>query len=140
MLGIGAAGFMTAITAHDQGADVLILDKAPETHVVGNSCVGGQDYWWPSDSNKAVEYQKAMSDGDSIPGDRTKAFQEHLIHVTEWLTKMGADIQTLTYPGEYPEFPGGMGRVCRFTKGNGYQRLWLLLMENALKKESPGPI
>jgi 3-oxosteroid 1-dehydrogenase len=134
VLGIGAVGLMTAITAHDQGADVLILEKAPETHAGGNSRVCGQGYWCPSDSNKAVEYQKAMRDGYPIPGDRTKAFHEHSIHVTEWLTKMGADMQTLTYAGEYPEFPGGMGHVCRSTKGNGYQRLWLLLMENAPKK------
>ena len=30
VLGIGAAGLMTAITAFDQGSDVLILEKAPE--------------------------------------------------------------------------------------------------------------
>ena len=134
VLGIGAAGLMTAITAYDQGADVLILEKAPEAHAGGNTRVSGQGYWCPSDSNKAVEYQKAMSDGYPIPDDVTKVFHEHSIHVTEWLTKMGADMRTMPTAGEYPEFPGGAGNVCWSTKGNGYQRLWLLLMENALKK------
>ena len=36
VLGIGGAGLMTAITARDQGADVLILEKAPEAHAGGN--------------------------------------------------------------------------------------------------------
>src|SRR3974390_2209814 len=63
VLGIGAAGLITAITAYDQGADVLILEKAPEAHAGGNTRVSGQGYWCPADSNKAVEYQKAMSDG-----------------------------------------------------------------------------
>ncbi|MBP1609413.1 MAG: hypothetical protein H6Q04_1648, partial [Acidobacteria bacterium] len=134
VLGIGAAGLMTAITAYDQGADVLILEKAPEAHAGGNTRVSGQGYWCPSDSNKAFEYQKAISDGYPIPDDMAKVFHEHSIHVTEWLTKMGADMRTIQTPGEYPEFPGGAGYVCWSTKGNGFQRLWLLLMENALEK------
>jgi succinate dehydrogenase/fumarate reductase flavoprotein subunit len=134
VLGTGAAGLMTAITAHDQGADVLILEKAPEAHAGGNTRVSGQGYWCPSDSNKAFAYQKAMSDGFPVPEDMQRVFHEHSIHVTEWLTKMGADISTMSYAGEYPEFPGGVGHVCWSTKGSGFQRLWLLLMENAFQK------
>jgi len=134
VLGTGAAGLMTAITAYDQGADVLILEKAPEAHAGGNTRVSGQGYWCPSDTNKAIEYQKAMSDGYPIPDDMARVFHERSIHVTEWLTKMGADMKTMKTAGEYPEFPGGAGNVCWSTKGNGFQRLWILLMEQALKK------
>ncbi|MBP1624300.1 MAG: hypothetical protein H6Q07_2320, partial [Acidobacteria bacterium] len=86
VLGLGAAGLMTAITAYDQGADVLILEKAPENHAGGNTRVSGQGYWCPPDSNKAVDYQKAISDGYPIPDDMAQVFHEHSIHVTEWLT------------------------------------------------------
>ena len=41
MLEIGAEGLRTAITAHDKGSDVLILEKAPETHAGGNPRVCG---------------------------------------------------------------------------------------------------
>ena len=78
VLGIGAAGLMTAITAYDQGADVLILEKAPEAHAGGNTRVSGQGYWCPSDSNKAVEYQKAMSDGYPIPDDMAQGLPRTL--------------------------------------------------------------
>ena len=64
------------------------------------------------DSDKAVEYQKAMGQGRPIPDDMAKVFHEHSIHVTEWLTKMGADMRTIPTPGEYPDFPGGAGNVC----------------------------
>jgi succinate dehydrogenase/fumarate reductase flavoprotein subunit len=134
VLGIGAAGLTTAITACDLGADVLILEKAPEAHAGGNTRVSGQGYWCPSDSDNASQYQKAMSDGYPIPDETTKAFHKHSIHVTKWLAELGADMQTLPTKGEYPEFPGGAGNVCWDKKGNGFQRLWLLLMENALKK------
>ncbi len=49
VLGTGGSGLMTAITAKDQGADVLILEKAPEAHAGGNTRVSGQGYWCPSD-------------------------------------------------------------------------------------------
>jgi len=136
VLGIGAAGLMTAITARDRGADVLILEKAPEAHAGGNTRVSGQGYWCPSDSDKALEYQKAMSDGYPIPEDMAKVFHEHSIHVTEWLAEMGADMRTMKTLGEYPEFPGGAGYVCWDKKGNGWQRLWLLMMDNAIKKRN----
>ena len=83
-----------------------------------------------------MEYQKAMSDGFPIPDEVTEAFHKRSVHVTEWLTEMGADMRTIPTPGEYPEFPGGAENVCWSTKGNGFQRLWLLLMENALKKRN----
>ena len=134
VLGTGGSGLMTAITAKDQGADVLILEKAPEAHAGGNTRVSGQGYWCPSDYDKSVAYQKAMSDGYPIPDDVTKIFHEHSIHVTEWLTKMGADMRTIPTQGEYPEFPGGAQNVCWSKLGNGFQRLWILLKENALKR------
>lgn len=134
VLGLGAAGLMTAITAGDRGADVLILEKAPEEHAGGNTRVSGQGYWCPETTENAVEYQKAMSDGYPIPDDMTQAFHEHSIHVTEWLSEMGADMRTIPTQGEYPDFPGKAENVCWDTKGNGFQRLWILLMENAARR------
>jgi succinate dehydrogenase/fumarate reductase flavoprotein subunit len=40
--GFGAAGFAASITAHDLGAKVLILEKAPEGQHGGNTRVAGQ--------------------------------------------------------------------------------------------------
>jgi succinate dehydrogenase/fumarate reductase flavoprotein subunit len=134
VLGIGAAGLMTSITAKDQGADVLILEKAPEEHAGGNTRVSGQGYWCPETTDNAVEYQKGLSNGFPIPDDMEQVFHEHSIHVTEWLTELGADMQTIPTAGEYPDFPGAAEYVCWSTEGNGFQRLWLLLMENAIQK------
>jgi succinate dehydrogenase/fumarate reductase flavoprotein subunit len=76
-----------------------------------------------------------MSDGYPIPDDVTRAFHERSIHLTDWLEKMGADMKTMSTAGEYPEFPGGAGNVCWAKTGNGYQRLWILLKDNALKRK-----
>ena len=75
-----------------------------------------------------------MSDGFPIPDDMAKVFHENSIHVTEWLTKMGADMRTMKTGGEYPDFPGGAGYVCWNKLGPGFQRLWLLLMKNAIEE------
>ena len=89
VLGIGAAGLMTAITAYDQGSDVLILEKAPEAHAGGNTRVSGQGYWCPPDTNKAIEYQKAMSDGYPIPDDVTEVFHKHSVQCNGMAYKDG---------------------------------------------------
>ncbi len=135
VLGIGGAGLVTAITARDNGADVLILEKAAEAHAGGNTRVSGQGYWCPSDFDNSVAYQNAMSDGYPIPDDVTRAFHQRSIHITEWLEKIGADMRTIPTKGEYPEFPGGAGNVCWAEVGQGYQRLWLLLIDNAHKRK-----
>ena len=44
VVGLGAAGAATAITAHDLGAEVLILEKAPEGQEGGNTRVAAQGY------------------------------------------------------------------------------------------------
>ena len=75
VLGTGAAGLVTAIVAHDLGAKVLILEKAPETHAGGNSRVAGQGFWSPLDLKQAVEYQKGLNDGFPVPDDVVETFQ-----------------------------------------------------------------
>ena len=42
--GFGAAGAAAAITVQDAGAQVLMLEKAPEGHEGGNFRVAGQGY------------------------------------------------------------------------------------------------
>ncbi|HYB45603.1 MAG TPA: FAD-binding protein, partial [Nitrososphaerales archaeon] len=48
VLGTGFAGQMSAITAAENGAQVLILEKAPQKWQGGNSRVCGQGIWTPS--------------------------------------------------------------------------------------------
>jgi succinate dehydrogenase/fumarate reductase flavoprotein subunit len=44
VVGFGAAGVAAAVTAHDMGAKVVILEKAPEGQEGGNTRVAGQGY------------------------------------------------------------------------------------------------
>ena len=44
VVGFGAAGVATSVTAHELGAKVVILEKAPEGQEGGNTRVAGQGY------------------------------------------------------------------------------------------------
>ena len=67
VVGLGAAGFATSVTAHDLGADVLILEKAPEGEEGGNTRVAGQGYLNTSSADKAVEYLTALCGPYAVP-------------------------------------------------------------------------
>ena len=47
IVGLGFAGQTAAITAHDAGANVIVLEKEPENLAGGNSRVDGQCCWVP---------------------------------------------------------------------------------------------
>ena len=44
VVGFGAAGFAASVAAHDRGAEIVILEKAPEGEHGGNTRVAGQGY------------------------------------------------------------------------------------------------
>jgi succinate dehydrogenase/fumarate reductase flavoprotein subunit len=54
VVGFGAAGAATAITAYEAGAKVLLLEKAPYGHEGGNTRVAGQGYLNTSSVEKAM--------------------------------------------------------------------------------------
>lgn len=114
--GTGFAGLASAITAHDAGAKVLILEKTPEEYEGGNSKVSGNMWWTPTDVDEAVKYITAMcyglTDQESI-----KTLAEGMFENNAWLKKLGIEPTPLgMFQPEYPELPGS--ETVR-TWGNG---------------------
>jgi len=135
VLGTGAAGFVTAIVAHDLGAKVLIIEKAPETHAGGNSRVAGQGFWSPLDVEQAVEYQKGLDDGFPVSDDIVETFHRYAVGNAAWVKSMGGDGEPRPTGGEFPELPGAKGGGIVFPgKGPGYERFWKVLKDNVLKR------
>ncbi len=107
VVGTGFAGIASAITAHDAGAKVLILEKAPKELEGGNSKVSGNMWWTPADVDAGVQYITALcyglTDQESI-----KALAQGMFENDEWLKGMGAEPRSLgMFQPEYPELPGG---------------------------------
>jgi succinate dehydrogenase/fumarate reductase flavoprotein subunit len=107
VVGTGFAGIASAITAHNAGAKVLILEKAPKDREGGNSKVSGNMWWTPAEVDEGVKYITALcyglTDQESI-----KVLARGMFENNEWLKKMGVEPRPLgMFQPEYPELPGG---------------------------------
>ena len=136
VVGYGFAGATTAITAHDAGAKVLLLEKAPEKHKGGNSRVSANLVFWPDDIQKAKAYFKAMAGPymDNVSDAMLQVWAEEMHANRAWLESLG--MKTAEIP--YIEFPEFAGSDCVHVLMNGEgpmggERLWRLV-EQAVSK------
>ncbi|HUW94921.1 MAG TPA: FAD-binding protein [Anaerolineae bacterium] len=155
IVGYGDAGGSAAITAHDAGADVLILEKMPKDKGAGgNSRVGGNMFLTFTDVDGALAYFMAMEKdwGGSVEPETVQAWAEQMIAYPAWLESMGAELAPAGYAE--PEFPGLPGaesvRTLRFQKSfdtppdqnryGPYDFLSALVEERSIKVmyETPG--
>ena len=69
VIGFGGAGASVAITAADNGAKVLLLEKAPEGKAGGNSAICMQWICNTTDKAETVKYIKALRGKFTTPSD-----------------------------------------------------------------------
>ena len=110
IVGCGGAGTTAAITARDEGAAVIILEKAPEGG--GNSRIGGGQFSFstPEKKDNAAIYLYAACNG-TTPKDVCQAWADEMVNNGEWLEKMGVKC---TLPGvlngaDFRGLPGSDG-------------------------------
>lgn len=100
--GYGGAGAIAAITAHDAGAKVLILEKqysdtpmqtrhTPTTRM----CAGA--WFCPTDAEKAARYMKGMVKiaSETLDSEREQmlsVFAQYLVEGTDWIREIGVPI------------------------------------------------
>jgi succinate dehydrogenase/fumarate reductase flavoprotein subunit len=99
IVGYGFAGSAAAIAAHDAGATVLLLEKAPEQFKGGNSRVSAQILFWPNDIEKAKTYFRALA------GPYMDNISDEMVEV--WATEMHANRAYLEGLGMKPILAGG---------------------------------
>lgn len=85
VVGMGSAGLAAALTAHDAGADVLVLEKTSPQHAGGNSRVSGQVWFNPDDVDLARRHLHAMSWQYSVPDELAGVWASETSRNTEWL-------------------------------------------------------
>ena len=148
VVGFGAAGAAAAITAHELGAKVLLLEKAPEGEEGGNTRVAGQGYLHVSDVQKAIAYLNAMCGQYAVPPAMVRAWAEEVSRNNDWVAAVGGDPQEHQHQPEGIEFPELPGSDCvhKFHNGDilGYSKTWEFF-ESAVKQrpieilfETPG--
>ena len=128
VVGFGAAGVAAAVTAHDCGAEVVILEKAPEGEHGGNTRVAGQGYLNTSSTKDATAYLTALCGPYAVPEPMVRAWAEEMCRNNDWLESLGGDPQEHQHPPvgiEFPDLPGS-GCVHKFHDGPtyGYSYTW----------------
>jgi succinate dehydrogenase/fumarate reductase flavoprotein subunit len=128
VVGFGAAGVAASVTAHDLGAKVVILEKAPEGQEGGNTRVAGQGYLNTSSADDAAAYLTALCGPYTVPEKMVRVWAEEMGANNSWLASLGGDPQEHQHPPvgiEFPDLPGA-GCVHKFHDGPtyGYSYTW----------------
>jgi len=112
VVGFGLAGGVAATEAHDLGANVLVLEKAPQALAGGQSRASGQglnsfDY---KNMDGMMEYYHHLNDANPIPEDVLRTYLEGVVEKDEWINskikEVGFEYIANNSPHcEFPEFP-----------------------------------
>ena len=139
VVGFGGAGVAAAVTAHDLGAEVILLEKAPEGEEGGNTKVAGQGYLNASSPDKAATYLTALCGPYKVPEEMIRVWSEEVCVNNEWLASVGGDPQEHQHQPVGIEFPDLPGSDCvhKFHDGPtyGYSLTWKRF--HSLVKERP---
>src|ERR1700726_3846075 len=128
VVGFGAAGVAASVTAHDLGADVVILEKAPKGEEGGNTRVAGQGYLNTSSADQAVAHLTALWGPYTVPQPMVEVWAHEMCRNNAWLQSLGGDPQEHQHPPVGIEFPDLPGSDCvhKFHDGPtyGYSYTW----------------
>jgi len=95
VVGYGAAGAAAAITAHDCGASVILVEKMP--YPGGNTGVAGGNMSIPRNWEKFSQYLKTLCFGTTEP-ELVDTFVQGLREIPDWFRKMGAELRRFAVP------------------------------------------
>ena len=118
IVGYGGAGSVAAITAHDAGAKVLILEKAP-FRGGGNTSISAGQFCSPANPSDAAKYLEATCAGRT-PDDVIESWAEEVCKNKEWWGRMGIKyVVPKKVRTEYMQLPGAEAMACCTTVGMG---------------------
>lgn len=116
VIGIGAAGATAAIAAADDGAKVLIVDKAPRNEAGGNSRICHQLFATVTEVEGGLRYYHSLRGAyKSTSDEMLRVYCEGMTGLRDYLETLGADKSKMTcwrgkgiisYDCEHPEQDG----------------------------------
>ncbi len=129
VIGYGAAGAVAAITAHDGGAQVLILEKQESQSFVTNSSMAGGSVICPNDIEGAVRYMenlyKVNEDLYWTEPNIIRVWAQYTKENKKWLESMGGVIELYSHGGEH-KVPGVESIDVYRVRGGGIGMMRLL--------------
>jgi succinate dehydrogenase/fumarate reductase flavoprotein subunit len=95
VIGYGAGGSSAAISAHDAGASVILLEKMP--HCGGNTGVAGGNMTIPKDPEPFKKHLKTLV-MDTVEPELIDVFVDELMKNSDWFKEMGAELRKYAVP------------------------------------------
>jgi len=142
IIGYGLAGAVAAITAHDLGASVLMLEKqSAESHCTCSSLSMGI-FLSPSDVDRATEYMMALNQVGAQQGvswtdlDTIHAWVKYTAQNKDWLIRLGGKVKFFSRGGEFPELPGAESMELWKYQGNGLRMMQFMYDQVASREIS----
>ncbi len=149
VVGYGGAGATAAITAHDHGAEVIVLEKMPAGG--GNTCISGGAFLAPASNERvqdAIQYVEALGYG-ATEREVIQTFMESALETKDWIRQIGGEavpfqpFKGVFYPRppagpNFSNIAGGEHLIRLIIKGNESdpwsKRLWNLLSTNVERR------
>lgn len=114
VVGYGGAGAVAAITAHDRGVEVLVLEKQPEARHTSNTQMSLGVFLSPDSLADAVAVMKVAGrvnferpETQDIGDDVIVAWAQYAVRNREWLSDLGASgFAPMAEPGRKADWAG----------------------------------
>ena len=106
-IGYGGAGAVSAITAHDAGVKVVLLEKMPDGG--GNTRVSAGGILCPDEVEQAYAYFTALYEfsNSEMDKDLVRTFAEGAVSNASWIKGLREGTQVAAYGGAgFPKVPG----------------------------------
>lgn len=130
VVGLGGAGAVAAITAHDKGMRVCVLEKQPETSHITSTSMSGGVFIQCNDVEAAIDYMTHLNTaGNELQWsdrDIVQAWVEYASHNKEWLEGLGGHVKLFRKGGEHRRVHGCESLEILQPVGMGYGLMKLL--------------
>lgn len=129
IIGYGGAGAVSAITAHDAGANVIILEKTPSLASLsvaganisgggGNTHINGGLIVVPLDATDGATHAYYLGLG-TTPKAVCQAWANEAVNINSYLDNLGLKYVVRTGTAEMPNFPGASTITTSTVNGGG---------------------
>jgi succinate dehydrogenase/fumarate reductase flavoprotein subunit len=117
VVGFGAAGLTAAISAHDAGASVVVLEKMPRERAGGNTRVSGQVWFCPTDVEKAERHFRALAGEYPVEEEVVAAWARGTAGNSDWLLERAKEAGDHTPLDDDDPYTGDRTDHVRLTRG-----------------------
>ncbi len=112
VVGSGAAGSAAALSAHQAGARVLVVEKCDAATAGGNTRVSGSGWWVNGNPERARTFLRSLNGAYPVADDVVDAWADETAENSRWLKELGADVSLSSEYHTEPEYHDLDGSDC----------------------------